>query len=120
MASIKTVSVVEQNVNTLSSFQVDTAVYVGTGAAGVPFIKVGREAPVYILEGVQTAVVVNVVAEIANAYHGATFNLRRGTGAGSTSVIQVVNSTTGGTVVSTSSGAKDIFITFNGVTQAWK
>ena len=120
MTTIKNTSIVEQNANMLGGFQVDTSIYVGTGIAGVPSLRVGRDAPVYILEGVQTAVTVNLVAETFNAYSGATFNIRRGTAAGSTSILQIVNATTGGTVVSTSSGVKDITITFNGVTNTWK
>lgn len=113
-------TIVEQNANTIAGVQTDTAVYVGTGAAGVPFIRVGREAPVYILEGVQTAVTVNIVAETVNARAGDRITLRRGTGAASTSILQVVNATTGGTVVTTSSGSGqlEVAVTFNGV--AWK
>ena len=120
MALPKACSVTEQNVNTISGVQVDTAVYVGTGAAGVPFIRVGRDAPVYVLEGVQTAVVVNIVAETVNAKAGDRITIRRGTGAASTSILQVVNATTGGVVVTTSSGSNqlEVAVTFNGV--VWK
>lgn len=115
MATVKTVSVTEQNANTIAGVQVDTAVYVGTGAAGVPSLKWGREAPVYEMTGTQTAVTLNIVLDTANAYQGAQFNIRGGTGvAFGTSIVQIVNATTGGTVVSTSSGVKNIFATFDG------
>jgi hypothetical protein len=119
MATVKLQSATEQNANTIAGVQIDTAVYVGTGLAGVPILRVGRDAPVYVLGGVQTAVTVNIVAEVVNAYHGAQFTIRRGTGAGSTSVLQVVNAATGGAVVATSSGVqRDTVITFNGA--AWR
>lgn len=119
MATVKLQSASQQNASTLAGVQIDTAVYVGTGLAGVPILRVGQNPPVYVLEGVQTAVVVNIVAETINAYQGAQFTIRRGTGAGSTSVLQVVNAATGGVVVATSSGVqRDTIITFNGA--QWK
>ena len=116
--------VYEQNANQLAGVQVDTSVYVGTGVGGVPTLRVGREAPVYVIEGVQTAAVVDIILETANAYAGASFNIRLGTGASGTSTIRLINATTGGTVVSTATGGnvlgnqKNLIATFNGV--AWK
>ena len=119
MATVKIVSVQEQNANSLGGVMTDTAVYVGTGAAGVPTLRWGREPPVYQLTGTQTAVTLNIVVETLNAVQGATFDIRRGTGATiGTSVVQIVNATTGGAVISTSSGGRDLFVTFNGV--AWQ
>lgn len=118
MALPRACTIVEQNVNTIAGVEVNTAVFVGTGAAGVPVIQVGLNAPVYVLEGVQTAVTVNVVARTVNAKAGDEIVVRIGTAAGGTSVIQVVNATTGGVVVATSSGARDTRVTFDGI--RWK
>jgi len=120
----RAVTVMEQNVNTIAGVQVDTAIYVGTGIAGVPTLRVGREAPVYVFNSVQTAAIVDVILDTKNAYAGASFNLRFGTGATGTSTIRLVNASTGGTVISSSTAGvaptseHNLFATFDGV--AWK
>lgn len=116
MTTVKFTKAIDQNANTLSSVQVDTSVYVGTGSAGVPTVKVGAQASRYVMEGVQTAVTVDVVLDTNNASPGDEIELVRGTGvAWGTSIIQVVNATTGGTVVSTSSGMPSVKARFDGV-----
>lgn len=120
MDVLRKCTVMEQNTNTLAGVQVDTAVYVGTGAAGVPTIRVGKEAPVYVLEGVSTAVTVNVILDTFNASHGDKITVRWGTAAIGTSILQLVNATTGGTVVSVTSAVPAVTAVFNGVANAWK
>ena len=61
MALPRACTVMEQNANTIAGYQIDTAIYVGTGVAGTIPIRMGREAPVYILPGTQTAAVVDVL-----------------------------------------------------------
>ena len=119
MATVKSFSVVEQNASTLSGVQVDTAVFIGTGAS-CPVIQVGRDAPVYVLEGTQTAVTVNVVAGLINAYQGARINVKIGTGAAGTSAFQIVNGSHAGVVVSAiaSGVGREANVVFNGV--QWK
>lgn len=118
MANLKATTIMQQNPNTIAGIQVDTAVYVGTGLAGTIPIQVGREAPVYRLDGVQTAAVMDVILDTMNAYKGATFELRFGTGASGTSTVRLLNATTGGTVVSTSTSnvKASLFATFDGTT----
>jgi hypothetical protein len=119
MASVKVPQVVEQSANMLGGVQVDTNVYVGTGLAGVPTLKVGYTPPTYVFEGTQTAVTLNIVFSTANAAPGDSFILRAGTGNPfGTSVISLVNASTGGTVFSTSSGKPLLKATFNGA--QWK
>lgn len=120
MTVLRKCTVLEQNANIIAGVQVDTAVYVGTGAGNVPTIRVGREAPVYVLEGVSTAVAVNVILDTVNASHGDKITVRWGTAAMGTSILSLVNATTGGTVVSTSSNVPAVTVVFNGVSGAWK
>src|SRR3990167_8137707 len=120
MATVKATHVVEQNANMLNGVQVDTAVYVGTGATS-PIIQVGRNPSVYVLEGTQTAVTVAVVAGLINAYRGAKATLRIGTGSVmGTSIVSIVNGSHGGATVTTitSGVGRESTVTFDGV--AWK
>lgn len=119
MATVRSVSVQEQNANAMAGVQVDTAVFIGTGSTN-PVIQVGRDAPVYVLEGVQTAVTVNVVAGLINAYQGARITVKIGTGAAGTSAFILRNGSFSGAIVSApSSGvAREINAVFDGV--QWK
>ena len=118
MATVRFVSVTEQNANTIAGMQVDTAVYVGTGAAGVVTLRMGRTAPSYVLQGTQTAVTLGVVLETENAVHGDQIILKAGTGNPlGTSILSVRSGGTGGTVIATASGAPaaNQIYTFDGV-----
>ena len=124
MATVKLVSYEEQNANIIAGVQVDTAVYVGTGsgATGMPVIRVGREAPVYILEGTQTAVGVKVCMDNVNAYHGARQTIKIGTGAATTSIVSIVTgSQAGPTIYTITSGVgRDANVVYDGVAQTWR
>lgn len=119
MATVKRTFVEEQNADMLNGVQVDTAVYIGTGATN-PIIQVGRNPSVYVLEGTQTAVIVNIVAGLINAYQGARVTVKIGTGAAGTSAFRILNGSHAGVVVSApSSGvAREMNVYFDGV--SWK
>ena len=123
-ALVKLQYLVETNPNMVAGVQVDTAVYVGTGsaAAGMPVLVVGRNPPVYILEGTQTAAVVRVCMSNENAYHGAKQIIRIGTGAATTSIVSVVTGSQAGPVVNTitSGVGREATIVFDGVAMTWK
>src|SRR3990167_1962453 len=120
MATVKATHVVEQNSNMLNGVQVDTTVYIGTGATS-PIIQVGKNPNVYVLEGTQTAVAVAVVAGLINAYRGAQITVRLGTGSvAGTGIVSIVNGSHGGATVATitSGVGREATVTFDGV--AWK
>lgn len=98
--------VFEQNPNTIAGVQVDTAIYVGTGyPTGTPLLKWGVTPSRYIVNSLQTAVVVDVLLDTLNAQEGATFVIERGTGfATSTSAYRIRNGGTAGTILSSGSG----------------
>ena len=104
-------TVMEQNANMVAGVQIDTAIYVGTGTAAAPSgvigpLRVGREAPVYILNSIQTAAAVEIILDTVNAYAGASISVRFGTGCTGTSTMRLVNATTGGTVISSSTAGQ--------------
>jgi hypothetical protein len=106
MATVKLTQVQEQNSATIAGMQLDTAVYVGTGLTGVVTLRMGRTAPVYVIQGTQTAVTLGVVLETENARQGDEIYVKAGTGACfGTSVLSVRSGGTAGTVISTASGA---------------
>lgn len=122
MATVKLVSVVEQNLTMMQGVQVDTAVY---GTATPPIVRVGRdvsgESGVYISAGTQTAATLPIVLDLANAYHGARVTVKRGTNVG-TSVITVVSGSAAGATVSVlSSGVADEVIgVYDGFAAVWR
>ena len=124
MALLKACTVLEQNANTQAGYQIDTSIYVGTGLAGIIPIRVNREAPVYIIQGTQTAAVVDVVLDTVNAYAGACINVRFGTNSVGTSTIRLLNATTGGTVIAQTTAnvapnsEHNLFATYDGT--SWK
>ena len=120
MATVKTTQFTQQNANTIAGVQVDTAVYIGTGATN-PIMQVGVTAPVYVLEGTQTAVVLNVVAGLINASRGDKMTLRAGTGTVfGTGIVRILNGSHAGAIVTQlSSGVgQHATVVFDGV--AWK
>ena len=128
MALLKTCTVQEQTPNMFAQVQVDTAIY-GTSGTGSVGIRFGRDAPTYVVAGIQTSAIHTVVLDVFNASHGNAFLVRRGTSANTgTSVINVVNGTFGGTVLSilnpgtgTNAGlASEVSAIFNGVAGAWQ
>lgn len=118
MATVKSVSAQEQNTNMIAGVQFDTAVY---GTAAPPVLRVGRDAPVYVVAGVQTSVTAIVVLDTANAYHGAQQIVKRGT-AVSTSVIDVRSGSAAGVSVGqiTSSAQDEVVAVFDGPAQVWR
>ena len=124
MGLLRYPSIQEQNANTLAGVQVDTAVYVGTGSAsaGMPVLRYGREAPVYILEGTQTAASVKVCMDNINATHGATMKVIVGTGAVTTSIVSIVTGSQAGPTIRTiSSGVgQEATVVFDGVAKVWR
>lgn len=98
MATLRAVTVQEQNAGQFNGVQVDTALI---GSAGL-VIRSGREAPVYILGGTQTSSLSPVILELTNAKAGDTMTVKKyttavvGTGA---SQIVVVSGSAAGTIV---------------------
>ena len=128
MATVRATTVVDQNTATLAGVQVDTAVYVGTGTAAAPSgvipYKVGVNAPVYVIAGIQTAAVVDVVLDTNNAYAGASADFRFGTAMTGTSTIRLRNATTAGTILAITTAGQspgsehNLLATFDGT--AWQ
>lgn len=98
MATVKAVTVVEQNANTIAGAQLDSTVI---GSAGVAY-RIGREAPVVVLTGTQTSSLSPVILELGNAKSGDSFTIKKyttaviGTGA---SQVQVVSGSAAGLIV---------------------
>ena len=127
MAAVKLCQIQEQNSPSIAGgIQVDTAVYVGTGAAGVPSLRYGREAPTYVIEGIQTAVSVDILLDTFNASNGNRFKVMIGTGAFSTSSYVVRSGGTAGSVVARFGGTavptlpRGAELVFDGITMNWR
>lgn len=120
MATVKAVTVVEQNGNRAGGVQFETAVF-GT-AAGACVFRNGRDGPTIVIAGTQTAVALQVVLELANAAHGDSLVIKRGTQGNSTSVLSIVSGSFGGAVIGqlSSSVQGNVIATFDGFAQAWR
>ena len=121
MATVKLVSYQEQNANALAGAQFDTAVY-ATAAGGGVTLRVGRDAPLHVVAGTQTAVTAVVVLDLVNAYHGAQITVKRGTQGNSTSVINVVSGSGAGVVIGqlNSSAIGQVVSAFDGANNIWR
>jgi hypothetical protein len=128
MALLKQCTIQEQSPNMLAQVQVDTSIY-ATSSIGSVTIRFGRDAPTYVVAGVQTSVTHTVILDVFNASHGNAFLVRRGTSANTGSaLINIVNGTFGGQVLgilnpgtSTNAGmGAESSAIFNGVTGAWQ
>lgn len=120
MATVKRTYIVEHNTNIRDGVQVDTAVYIGTGATNL-HIQVGKNPSIVVIEGTQTAQIVNVVAGGVNAYRGAAITVRIGTGSVmGTGILRILNSSFAGVVVAeiTSGVGREATVVYDGV--AWK
>ena len=95
MATLKTVSIVEQNANTMAGCQVTSATYVGTNTVADLTIKVGKDAPLVQIVGTQTASRTYVALDTANAYHGAQIVVSRNTLTPGTGIISVFSGLAG-------------------------
>ena len=136
MATLKAVSIVEQNANTLAGAQVTSATYVGTNTAADVTIRVGRDAPAIDIVGTQTASTVYVSMDTGNAYHGAQVVISRNTLLTGTSIISIFSGAAGTGFVagnevcrignlSTGTGqalnnAGMAVVVFDGVAQTWR
>lgn len=120
MTTVVRTHVVEQNSDMFNGVQVDTAVYIGTGAT-CPIIQVGRNPSIYVMEGTQTAATYNVVAGSINVHRGARITVRLGTGAtAGTGICQIVTGSFAGAVVAiiTSGVGREATVVYDG--EAWK
>ncbi len=128
MTTVRATTVVDQNAATLVGVEVDTAIYVGTGTAAAPSgvipYKWGKNAPVYVIAGVQTAAIVDVVLDVNNAYAGVTADFRFSTAMTGTSTIRLRNATTAGTILAITTAGQspgsehNLLATFDGT--AWQ
>jgi hypothetical protein len=121
MGTLRTVSVTEQNVNTLAGVQIDTAVYAGLGT-GAPVVRSGREAPMYVMAGTQTASNVNVILDLTNASHGATITVKRQVQVLTTAIISVVSGSAAGAECGRigASAHGEVTAVFDALNQVWK
>ena len=98
MATLRAVTVQEQNANQFNGVQVDTALI---GSAGL-VIRSGREAPVYVVAGTQTSSLSLVILDLANARAGDRMTIKKyttaviGTGV---SQVQLVSGSSAGAVI---------------------
>lgn len=95
MASLKAVSIVEQNINTLAGAQVTSATYVGTNTVADLTIKVGKDSPLINIVGTQTASRTYVALDTANAYHGAQVVVARYAQTPGTGIISIFSGLAG-------------------------
>ncbi len=126
MATLKAVSVVEQNGNTLAGAQVTSATYVGTNTAADLTIRVGRDAPLVQIVGTQTASRTYVALDTDNAYHGAQVVVSRNTQTPGTGIISVFSGAAGtgfsavevGNIAASSNGL--VVAAFDGAAKVWR
>lgn len=124
MGPLRAVTIQEQNPNRVAGVQVDTAVY---GSAAPINIRVGREAPVYILAGTQTSSLTLVVLDLFNAAGGDQITVKKyttsvlGTGAGQ---FQVLSGSSAGALVGAiqvgTATPVSVTAVFDGVNQVWR
>lgn len=126
MGILMKVSIQEQNVNTLAGVQLDAAQVGSTATGGHTTIRIGREAPVYILTGTATALA-RIVLDRINAYQGARFEVRRNNAAPPAFGVAVYDNGTGtlidtipakGTAAGDSVGNGSVIAIFDGT--AWQ
>lgn len=101
MATLRAVSIIEQNASTLQGVVFDTAVY-ATAGSGAFTVKVGRDVlalGMYVVAGTQTSSNVVVVMDPTNVAHGACVTIKRQNVAPSTSVITVVTGSAAGVTI---------------------
>jgi hypothetical protein len=125
MATVKLVSVVEQNASMLAGVTVTSATYVGTNIAADLVIKVGHDAPVVQIVGTQTASTVYIGLDTANAYHGAQVIIKRVMGTPGTGVLNVFSGLAGtgfGAIAPIAQGTGNVLIVaaFDGAAQVWR
>lgn len=125
MASLKSVSVTEQNANTLATVVVSSATYVGTNITADLTVKVGYSALVTQIVGTQTASTVYIGLDTANAYHGAQVVIKRNMATPGTGVLNVYSGLAGtgfGAVAPIAQGTGNVTIVaaFDGVAQVWR
>lgn len=123
MTTLRAVSVVEQNANTMAGVQVSSATYVGTNTgAGDTVIRVGREAPVFSIVGTQTASTSYIALDLVNAYHGATIVVKRQMTTMGTGIIDVLNGSAAGALVGRIPASANgvVVAAFDGVAKVWR
>ena len=122
MATVKSVSYVEQNINMVAGVFNDTTIY---STAAPMVVRVGRDVAaggLYVDYAIQTASNQFIILDTFNAFHGATVTVKRLPATLSTSIVTVVNgSAAGGTVgLLGTSTAGQITAVFDGVSGVWK
>jgi hypothetical protein len=125
MAALKSVSIIEQNANTIQGVYYDTAVYATSGTGGVG-VKWGRDltppSGAYVILGTQTSSNHFVVLDQSNATHGASVVIKRNCTAPGTSIVTVVTgSFAGSTVGIIASSVNGLIETqFDGIAGVWR
>ena len=130
MAAVKSISIVEQNANTIAGAQVTSATFVGTNIAADLTIRVGRDAALISMVGTQTASTGFISLETINAYHGAQVVFNNDCLAASTAVLSFFSGPPGtgyavstqirqGTCAIAGSPLSQTFV-LNGTTQKWQ
>lgn len=125
MATLKAVTVIEQNANTLAGSQVTSATFAGTNTAADLTIRVGRDSPLVQIVGTQTASRIAVALDTANAYHGAQVVISRNTLTVGTSLVDVYSGLAGTgyattTAIASGTGAVNFVAGFDGVAGVWR
>jgi hypothetical protein len=123
MATVKLVSVVEQNANTLAGAQVSSATYVGTNTgAGDVVVRVGREAPRFAIVGTQTASTTYVALDLINAFNGAQVVISRNAPSPGTGIIDVLSGSGQGALVGRIAASTNgvVVAGFDGVANVWR
>jgi len=125
MASINLVSYKDQNAATLAGAQAISSVYVGTNITADQMIKWGTNAPFIRITGAQTASLVCIGLDTANATHGACVTLTRQMASPGTSVVALFNGLVGtgyaiSTAIAVGTGNFNIDASFDGVAGVWR
>jgi len=125
MATLKNVSVVEQNASMLAGAVVSSATYVGTNTLADITIKYGHDAPYLQIVGTQTASTVYIGIDTANATHGAAVVIQRIMATPGTSVLNVYSGLAGtgfGAVAPLAVGTGNVSIeaVYDGVAGVWR
>ena len=125
MASVKLVSVVQQNQNTMAGAQVDSATYAGTNTVADITIQVGVQAPYYQIVGTQTASRISIALLTQNAYHGAQVVITRDTLTVGTSLVDIYSGAAGTgyattTAIHSGTGIIKFNAGYDGVAGVWR
>ena len=125
MATVNLVSYKEQNAATLAGAQAIATVYVGTNITADQMLKWGTNAPLIRITGAQTASLVCIGLDTANATHGAGITVTRQLAAPGTAVVALFSGAVGtgyaiSTAIAVGTGNFNIDAAFDGVAGVWR